>query len=1019
MVPPKKPRFWRICRIYFRRVRITFWLLVLALLGALIYINQIGLPGFIKKPLLEKLRVAGIDLQFTRLRVRWDEGIVAENVRFGRADQPFGPRLTAADVQIQVNHRALAHFRLQVDSLRLRKGRLAWPVAGTNQAVRELALENIKTDLRLLPDDEWALDHFTAAFAGAAIQLSGAITNASSVREWKMFQATGPPQPGLWEARLREFADTLEGIHFSAAPELKVDVRGDGRDPRSFHIRVIGDAPGADTPWGTVTGGKFVARLIPDASNEISRAELQLEADEARTRWASTTNLQFTLQVSSASDETNVIRASLSLSSDGVSSPWGDAGRAQVLAEWVHALTNPIPLSGQCEIDLEDLQHQEWGSAHEVQLAARFEGRDDTALPADESWGFWAKLQPYAGDWQCQVEDLRSPRLQADQLTCRGKWLAPTLAITNLEASLYDGKLDYRAELDVSTRRVRASLETDIDPHKISHLLTQGVRHFLEDYTWEQPPKIEAEVGLVLPAWTNRHPDWGAEVLPTINLCGHFNIAHGGSCRGVPVLTAESHFSYSNLVWRLPDMVATRPEGRITGEHEADDGTHDFLFRLVSTIDVLAARRLLPTNQQPILDLFSFSQPPAIQAEVRGSWNDDSRLMITGRVTMTNFSFRGEHIDDVQTSLFYSNRMLTFTSAHLAAGSQWATADGITVDFEAGKLYLTNGLGSVDPKLITHAIGSDVEKVMEPYHFLLPPTARVHGTIPLKHEEDADLYFEIQGGPFEWWKFKLPHIAGNIHWVGQTVILSDMRADFYGGQAMGTAMFNFAAPGGGMYQFGMSTTNTVLPALMLDLTGRTNNPEGLLSGKLVVTRASLSDSHKVDGFGEMSLRDGLIWSIPIFGVFSPALDSLIPGLGSSRANSAAGTFGITNGILRTDNLEIRSSAMRLQYKGTVDLDGRVNARVEAVLLKDMWGVGPLLSYVLWPITKMFEYKVTGTLAQPKLEPLYLFPKLVLMPFHPFKTLKELMPSDNNSTTNAQPNSATQTNAPPSSKVNGE
>jgi hypothetical protein len=102
--------------------------------------------------------------------------------------------------------------------------------------------------------------------------------------------------------------------------------------------------------------------------------------------------------------------------------------------------------------------------------------------------------------------------------------------------------------------------------------------------------------------------------------------------------------------------------------------------------------------------------------------------------------------------------------------------------------------------------------------------------------------------------------------------------------------------------------------------------------------------------------------------------------------------------------------MRLQYKGTVDLDSRVNARVEAVLLKDMWVVGPLLSTVLWPITKMFEYKVTGSLAQPKIEPLYLFPKLVLMPFHPFKTLKELIPSDNRN--------SSQTNAPPPTPSGG-
>jgi len=56
MASRPKSRFWRICRIYFRRLRITVWLLILALLGALVYLNQIGLPNLLKKPLLEKLR---------------------------------------------------------------------------------------------------------------------------------------------------------------------------------------------------------------------------------------------------------------------------------------------------------------------------------------------------------------------------------------------------------------------------------------------------------------------------------------------------------------------------------------------------------------------------------------------------------------------------------------------------------------------------------------------------------------------------------------------------------------------------------------------------------------------------------------------------------------------------------------------------------------------------------------------------------------------------------------------------
>src|SRR5437867_270216 len=100
--PRRKPRFWRICRIYFRRVRITFWLIILLLVGTLVYLNQVGLPGFVKKPLLARLRERGVELQFSRLRLRWYQGIVADNVRFGRADEPTSPQLTVSEVQVHL-----------------------------------------------------------------------------------------------------------------------------------------------------------------------------------------------------------------------------------------------------------------------------------------------------------------------------------------------------------------------------------------------------------------------------------------------------------------------------------------------------------------------------------------------------------------------------------------------------------------------------------------------------------------------------------------------------------------------------------------------------------------------------------------------------------------------------------------------------------------------------------------------------------------------------------------------------
>ena len=69
----------------------------------------------------------------------------------------------------------------------------------------------------------------------------------------------------------------------------------------------------------------------------------------------------------------------------------------------------------------------------------------------------------------------------------------------------------------------------------------------------------------------------------------------------------------------------------------------------------------------------------------------------------------------------------------------------------------------------------------------------------------------------------------------------------------------------------------------------------------------------------------------------------------------------------------------------------MNTRAEAELLRDVPAIGWLFSKVMWPITKLFEYRVTGTLGHPKTEPLYVASKVLLMPFHLFKTLKDLSP----------------------------
>src|SRR5438094_8667395 len=107
----------------------AFWLLILVVIGMAVYINQVGLPNFVKLPLLEKLRARGLDIQFSRLRWRGDQRIVAEHVRLGRADDTLNTQLALAEIIVALTHRALSRLKLPFHSLMLHLVRLHVPSA--------------------------------------------------------------------------------------------------------------------------------------------------------------------------------------------------------------------------------------------------------------------------------------------------------------------------------------------------------------------------------------------------------------------------------------------------------------------------------------------------------------------------------------------------------------------------------------------------------------------------------------------------------------------------------------------------------------------------------------------------------------------------------------------------------------------------------------------------------------------------------------------------------------------------
>jgi hypothetical protein len=645
-----------------------------------------------------------------------------------------------------------------------------------------------------------------------------------------------------------------------------------------------------------------------------------------------------------------------------------------------------------------------WGDASQFQLNARLTAPTNAPARSDASLDFWTNALPFRLEWAMRLAGWRSPMIEAQSVSAAGFWNAPVLAVTNLSAALGNGQLDAQARLDVFTRAFTFTNSSAFDPHVLDPFLTEQARRQFAKFSWTQPPQLLVAGALTLPAWTNLDVDWRAAVQPTVQLNGNLAFTNG-AIQEVTVDSLAAQFSYSNLVWQLPSLAFNQSMTRLEASGSEDDATKSFHCKIQGAFDPESLNSFLPpTNAARVLHNFTNAEPVYLSAEMSGRLDSLDSLYATGHLAWTNFAIHEQHVDNVAGDFSYTNRLLSFFSPRVWRGQETMTADHAILDFNKRLIWIKNGYSTAEPQAVAIIIGPKTAEAIAPFHFLQPPTALINGCAPLgdaNGREDPDLRFDvIRGAPFETHKFRATTVTGTIHWLGQHLILTNLTGQLYGGSGSGGADFDFKVPHEGAdYNCLIIFTNVDLHGLMSDLSTPTNHLQGAFSGNIVVTHASTQDSQTADGYGHADLRNGLLWDFKIFGFFSSALNQVTPGLGNIRATDAGGDFLMTNGVIFSDTLQINASASRLLYNGTVDLKQNVNARVTAQLLHNVPGVGPVISMVFTPVTKLFVYKVTGNLDDPKYQPLYVLPKLLLFPLHPIRGVENIF-TGNSSQTNA-------------------
>jgi hypothetical protein len=733
---------------------------------------------------------------------------------------------------------------------------------------------------------------------------------------------------------------------------------------------------------------------------DFAGAEITLKGEVAHAREAR----QWKLFAGGTTTDRGALVVSLKNFSDGLQQIHFD-GTPQLKLTLSGDARDIHSINAQLEVAADGV-HTPWFNARNLQAAADLSAPASAPTNTPVAWGFWTNLQPFRLAWSVRLDELQAAQIAGQTIACAGIWTAPTLAVTNLAGKIGNGRWQARAALDVPSRKLTFTNYSDFDPHILATLLPEKVREQLAQATWTTPPVLQVDGSLRLPPWTNGPVQAPYDLTSSVLVNGELAFTNA-VIAGQTVDRLHTRFRYDDPVLELTDLAVAQGRTELVLGGHASGASKNFKLRVSGQLAAATVQGFLTDSNavHGFTNILAFQQPLALTLDVTGNLRTLETLSATGQIALADFAVRGQTVDNVAAGLVYSNLTVDFLHPQIsrAGGTQKLSADKLTLDLAGERIFVVGGVGHADPVAVTRAIGPKTAHIMEPYQFPTLPTARVNGTIPIRQvndevdTSDADLVFDVIGtASFRWRSFETPAASGTIRWYKDLIFLTNITAECYGGTVQGEAWFN-ADPKivGSDMRFSVTGTNVDLHRMSQALWAPTNTLEGAVSGTVTVTRANSDDWRTWNGYGRLQLRDGLLWDVPIMALMSPLLNAFSAGLGNSRATEATAPFTLTNGVIRSDEVLIRSTMMRLQYTGTVDLQENLDARVTAQLLRNTPVLGSVMSVVLWPVSKIFECQVSGKLSDPKVKPVYMPAKLLLVPLHPLRTLEELFSSPAN------------------------
>ena len=419
--------------------------------------------------------------------------------------------------------------------------------------------------------------------------------------------------------------------------------------------------------------------------------------------------------------------------------------------------------------------------------------------------------------------------------------------------------------------------------------------------------------------------------------------------------------------------------GTLRGTGSCRLDTHEFAASAQTAFDPNAMLSLLTRNQARAIRSLVFKQaPPSTQIEVSGDFDNPKLFQMKGHFRGTNFSYNGASVAFFDSDATVSNGVLTFHP--LLAVREEGKAEGlVAIDFDNQKVEV-DATSTCDPYMVGRIIGPNIEKFLRTFRFEGPARVTAKGIVDYGNFKNTDLVAsaDVERAGILW--LITEKCLFDLRVLGTQLYFTNVTGSLYGGAFTGDATFTDIDTGTNVgYRIAGAVQGADLSRLVQDMRKVGGDPyKGELSGEAVVSGILGSGTcNTVTGSGHISVRNGHLFQIPLLGGLSQLLSRIYPGLGFAAQTDFAASFKIRNCKVHTDNAFLEGSVLSVSGQGDYYFNETLNVNVQVQLLRAGL-VATVIRAVTFPVTKLLEFNLSGTLKDPRWRPVNLPKELFLI-----------------------------------------